>query len=92
MVSQRDVKQSKELVQTLLSIQGGDYNDWLHTQHQSYIREHQDVLIQSLLHYHDNPKGKTKKPSSEKEDSIQAKTDETGESSQPSPLQGVENT
>ncbi|UOR10279.1 hypothetical protein [Halobacillus amylolyticus] len=47
----REIKQSKDLVQTLLTIQDLSYNDWLHSKHQEYIQENQDVVMKSLLHY-----------------------------------------
>ena len=47
----RELKQSKDLVQTLLTIQDLSYNDWLHEKHQEYIQENQDVVMKSLLHY-----------------------------------------
>ena len=47
----RDLKQSKDLVQTLLTIQDLSYNDWLHEKHQEYIQKNQDVVMESLLHY-----------------------------------------
>ncbi|CDQ20324.1 MULTISPECIES: hypothetical protein [Bacillaceae] len=47
----RELKQSKDLVQTLLTIQDLSYNDWLHSKHQEYIQENQDVVMKSLLHY-----------------------------------------
>lgn len=47
----RELKQSKDLVQTLLTIQDLSYNDWLHIKHQEYIQENQDVVMKSLLHY-----------------------------------------
>ena len=47
----RELKQSKELVQTLLTIQDLSYNDWLHDKHQEYIQENQQVVMKSLIHY-----------------------------------------
>ncbi|UOQ95090.1 hypothetical protein MUO14_09240 [Halobacillus shinanisalinarum] len=47
----REVKQSKELVQTLLQVQDLSYNDWLHEKHQEYIQENQDVVMESLIQY-----------------------------------------
>ncbi|UOQ94057.1 hypothetical protein MUO14_03550 [Halobacillus shinanisalinarum] len=47
----REVKQSKDLVQTLLTVQDFSYNDWLHEKHQEYIRENQDVVMESLIRY-----------------------------------------
>ena len=84
MASQRDVKQSKELVQTLLRIQGEDYNNWIHAQHQAYINEHQDLLIQSLLHYQEGQEGKREKASPK-----EANTNADNERQEPSTIQGV---
>ncbi|MBN9654687.1 hypothetical protein J0K78_10465 [Halobacillus sp. GSS1] len=50
-VTNRELKQSKDLVQTLLTIQDISYNDWLHEKHQDYIQQNQDVVMKSLLHY-----------------------------------------
>ncbi|MGP4070639.1 hypothetical protein [Halobacillus sp. B29] len=50
-VTNRELKQSKDLVQTLLTIQDISYNEWLHEKHQEYIQENQDVVMKSLLHY-----------------------------------------
>ncbi|WP_079529932.1 MULTISPECIES: hypothetical protein [Halobacillus] len=47
----REVKQSKDLVQTLLQVQDLSYNDWIHEKHQEYIRENQDVVMESLMQY-----------------------------------------
>ncbi|MFC7061666.1 hypothetical protein [Halobacillus seohaensis] len=47
----RELKQSKDLVQTLLTIQDLSYNNWLHEKHQEYIQENQDVVMKSLMHY-----------------------------------------
>lgn len=47
----REIKQSKDLVQTLLKVQDLSYNDWLHEKHQEYIQENQDVVMDSLMHY-----------------------------------------
>ncbi|MBF0706008.1 hypothetical protein IQ283_05255 [Alkalihalobacillus hwajinpoensis] len=47
----RELKQSKELVQTLLTIQDLSYSDWLHDKHQEYIQENQQVVMKSLIHY-----------------------------------------
>ncbi|PFG14460.1 hypothetical protein [Bacillus sp. es.036] len=47
----RELKQSKELVQTLLTIQDLSYNDWLHDKHHEYIQENQQVVMKSLIHY-----------------------------------------
>ncbi|WP_227002600.1 hypothetical protein [Salicibibacter kimchii] len=87
MASQRDVKQSKELVQTLLGIKGEMYNDWLHAQHQAYISEHQDLIMEGLLHYQGIQEEKTSKQPSEKKNVDKTKTDEHAHSS---PLQGEE--
>ena len=50
-VTNRELKQSKDLVQTLLTIQDISYNEWLHEKHQEYIQQNQDVVMKSLLHY-----------------------------------------
>ncbi|UOQ91485.1 hypothetical protein MUO14_12915 [Halobacillus shinanisalinarum] len=47
----REVKQSKDLVQTLLQVQDLSYNDWLHEKHQEYIQENQNVVMESLMQY-----------------------------------------
>lgn len=47
----REIKQSKDLVQTLLKVQDLSYNDWLHEKHQEYIQNNQDVVMESLMHY-----------------------------------------
>ncbi|MFC7061111.1 hypothetical protein [Halobacillus seohaensis] len=47
----RELKQSKDLVQTLLTIQDLSYNDWLHEKHQEYIKENQAFVMKSLMHY-----------------------------------------
>ncbi|QDI92016.1 hypothetical protein HUG15_02305 [Salicibibacter cibarius] len=87
MASQRDVKQSKELVQTLLSVKGETYNEWLHAQHQAFISDHQDLIMEGLMHYQDTQEGKTTEQRTEKKASDQRKTDEQPHTST---LKGVE--
>ncbi|MGW9102781.1 hypothetical protein ACWGPZ_26525 [Priestia megaterium] len=47
-VSQKDVKKSKDLVEKLLKVNDQKYNDWLHQQHQQFIEENQDLILQAL--------------------------------------------
>jgi hypothetical protein len=47
-VSQKDVKKSKDLVEKLLKVNDQKYNDWLHQQHQLFIEENQDLILQAL--------------------------------------------
>jgi len=47
-VSQKDIKKSKDLVEKLLKVNDQKYNDWLHQQHQQFIEENQDLILQAL--------------------------------------------
>ena len=47
-ISQKDLKKSKDLVEKLLKVNGNKYNDWLHQQHQQFIEENQDLILQAL--------------------------------------------
>jgi hypothetical protein len=47
-VSQKDVKKSKDLVEKLLKVNDQKYNDWLHQQHQQFIEENQELILQAL--------------------------------------------
>ncbi|OZT10765.1 hypothetical protein CHN50_20210 [Priestia aryabhattai] len=48
MISQKELKKSKDLVEKLLKVNGNKYNDWLHQQHQQFIEENQDLILQAL--------------------------------------------
>ncbi|MCZ8497237.1 hypothetical protein [Priestia megaterium] len=47
-ISQKELKKSKDLVEKLLKVNGNKYNDWLHQQHQQFIEENQDLILQAL--------------------------------------------
>ena len=47
-ISQKDLKKSRDLVEKLLKVNGSKYNDWLHQQHQQFIEENQDLILQAL--------------------------------------------
>jgi len=47
-ISQKELKKSKDLVEKLLKVNGSKYNDWLHQQHQQFIEENQDLILQAL--------------------------------------------
>ncbi|MCU7741353.1 hypothetical protein [Priestia megaterium] len=47
-ISQKELKKSKDLVEKLLKVDGNKYNDWLHQQHQQFIEENQDLILQAL--------------------------------------------
>ncbi|MFP7159162.1 hypothetical protein SFC34_25225 [Priestia aryabhattai] len=47
-ISQKDLKKSKDLVEKLLKVNDVKYNDWLHQQHQQFIEENQDLILQAL--------------------------------------------
>ncbi|MFP3886134.1 hypothetical protein HPB58_12760 [Priestia filamentosa] len=47
-ITQKDLKKSKDLVEKLLKVQGHKYNDWLHQQHQTFIEENQDLILEAL--------------------------------------------
>ncbi|PFA93749.1 hypothetical protein CN383_28040 [Priestia megaterium] len=47
-ISQKELKKSKDLVEKLLKVNGNKYNDWLHQQHQHFIEENQDLILQAL--------------------------------------------
>jgi hypothetical protein len=47
-ISQKELKKSKGLVEKLLKVNGNKYNDWLHQQHQQFIEENQDLILQAL--------------------------------------------
>ena len=47
-ISQKELKKSKDLVEKLLRVNGNKYNDWLHQQHQQFIEENQDLILQAL--------------------------------------------
>lgn len=47
-ITNKDLKKSKDLVEKLLKVNGEKYNDWLHTLHQQYIEDNQDLILQAL--------------------------------------------
>ncbi|AVD54595.1 hypothetical protein CKF96_03620 (plasmid) [Priestia filamentosa] len=47
-ITQKDLKKSKDLVEKLLKVQGQKYNDWLHQQHQTFIEDNQDLILEAL--------------------------------------------
>ncbi|MGN7232881.1 hypothetical protein ACTHQ0_24180 [Priestia megaterium] len=47
-ISQKELKKSKDLVEKLLKVNRNKYNDWLHQQHQQFIEENQDLILQAL--------------------------------------------
>ncbi|WP_427127385.1 hypothetical protein ACQCPQ_27050 (plasmid) [Priestia megaterium] len=47
-ISQKELKKSKDLVEKLLKVNGNKYNDWLHQQHQQFIEENQNLILQAL--------------------------------------------
>jgi hypothetical protein len=47
-ISQKELKKSKDLVEKLLKVNGNKYNDWLHQEHQQFIEENQDLILQAL--------------------------------------------
>ncbi|WP_394514524.1 hypothetical protein [Priestia aryabhattai] len=47
-ISQKELKKSKDLVEKLLKVNENKYNDWLHQQHQQFIEENQDLILQAL--------------------------------------------
>lgn len=47
-ILQKELKKSKDLVEKLLKVNGNKYNDWLHQQHQQFIEENQDLILQAL--------------------------------------------
>ncbi|MEQ7807657.1 hypothetical protein [Priestia aryabhattai] len=47
-ISQKELKKSKDLVEKLLKVNGNKYNDWLYQQHQQFIEENQDLILQAL--------------------------------------------
>lgn len=47
-ITQKDLKKSKDLVEKLLKVQGHKYNDWLHQQHQTFIEDNQDLILEAL--------------------------------------------
>lgn len=65
-ITQKDLKKSKDLVEKLLKVQGHKYNDWLHQQHQTFIEENQDLILEALSAFTEpnEEKGTSKKDTS----------------------------
>ncbi|MFE7083435.1 hypothetical protein [Priestia megaterium] len=66
-VSQKDVKKSKDLVEKLLKVNDQKYNDWLHQQHQQFIEENQDLILQALSAFTDQGEEEEKSEPKENE-------------------------
>ncbi|MGG3801902.1 hypothetical protein [Metabacillus fastidiosus] len=47
-IAAKDLKMSKELVEKLLKVNGQKYNEWLFQQHQNFIENNQDLILQAL--------------------------------------------
>lgn len=47
-ITLKDLKKSKDIVEKLLHINGENYNEWLHQQHQQYIEENQSLILEAL--------------------------------------------
>ncbi|MEW4212275.1 hypothetical protein Q0O85_27535 [Priestia megaterium] len=59
-ISQKELKKSKDLVEKLLKVNGNKYNDWLHQQHQQFIEENQDLILQALSAFTGEEEGEEK--------------------------------
>ncbi|KMY52554.1 hypothetical protein AC623_20680 [Bacillus sp. FJAT-27231] len=75
-VTSKELKKTKDLVEKLLKVNGQKYNDWLQEQHQQFIENNQNLILEALNAFSESDNKRTKSGDDKKEESMLVQEEE----------------